>query len=161
MKNSSTIIENQLHIVLFEPEIPPNTGNIARLCACTGCSLHLIHPLGFSINDKHLKRAGLDYWHHLDIHEYDNWSEFKSVVPVMDRCFGLSTKAVESIWNVQFQAGDMIVFGPESRGLPEYIRNEISLLKVPMLQHDSLRSLNLSSACSIVTYEALRQLNCA
>ena len=147
-----------LHIVLVEPEIPPNTGNIARLCACTGCSLHLVHPLGFEINDKHLKRAGLDYWEHLEIHHHQNWAEVRRAIGDQSNWYGLSTKAEQSFWEVQFKPGDVLVFGPETRGLSDEIRQEINPLRIPMRRDAPVRSLNLSSACSVALFEALRQL---
>lgn len=151
-----------LHIVLFEPEIPPNTGNIARLCACTGCSLHLVHPLGFDISEKSVRRAGLDYWQHLNIHEHDNWQQLRLFLNKSQpdsHWFALSTKESNSLWDTQFAAGDILVFGPETRGLPAEIRSEIQGVRIPMREDAPVRSLNLSSACSIVTYEALRQIN--
>ena len=148
-----------LHIVLFEPEIPPNTGNIARLCACTGCMLHLVHPLGFEISDKQLRRAGLDYWEWLDVKEYDDWSQLRENIQAEGAWYALSTKATDTIWDVTFKAGDVLVFGPESRGLPDSILKTLSAIKIPMRSDAPVRSLNLSSACSIVTYEALREIN--
>ena len=147
-----------LHIVLFEPEIPPNTGNIARLCACTGAALHLVHPLGFEINDKQLRRAGLDYWQHLEIHYHQNWAETRRTIGADRRWYGLSTKAEQSFWEIEFKAGDVLIFGPESRGLPAAIRQDLNLLRIPMRQDAPVRSLNLSSACSVAVFEALRQL---
>jgi len=146
-----------LHIALFEPEIPPNTGNIARLCACTGIRLHLIHPLGFSIDDKQLKRAGLDYWTYLDVCEHADWSSFRTFVGDR-RIFGLSSKAKGSIWEVEFRPGDVLLFGPESRGLPAGILDEVESVTIPMREDAPVRSLNLSSACAVAAYEALRQL---
>lgn len=148
-----------LHIVLFEPEIPPNTGNIARLCACTGCMLHLVHPLGFEISDKQLRRAGLDYWEWLDVKEYDDWSDLHENIKAEGTWYALSTKATNTIWDVTFKADDVLVFGPESRGLPDNILKTLSAIKIPMRSDAPVRSLNLSSACSIVTYEALREIN--
>jgi len=150
-------VETLLHIVLFEPEIPPNTGNIARLCACTGCVLHLVHPLGFELSDKHLRRAGLDYWQWLQVKEYDDWQQLREQLQGAGHWYALSTKSSDTIWDVKFQAGDVLVFGPESRGLPVPILQALSMIKIPMRQDAPVRSLNLSSACSIVTYEALRQ----
>ncbi len=147
-----------LHIVLFEPEIPPNTGNIARLCACTACQLHLVHPLGFDITDKHLKRAGLDYWPYLDVQEHADWAAVRETL-AGHRWFGLSTKAGQGIWDSKFEAGDVLVMGPETRGLPENILNELTPLRIPMRQDAPVRSLNLSSACAIVVYEAMRQFS--
>jgi tRNA (cytidine/uridine-2'-O-)-methyltransferase len=148
-----------LHIVLFEPEIPPNTGNIARLCACTGCALHLVHPLGFELSDKQLRRAGLDYWEWLEVKEYASWQDLKQKLDTNGQWFALSTKAKHSIWSASYQAGDVLVFGPESRGLPADILQSLSAIKIPMRDDAPVRSLNLSSACSIVCYEALRQIN--
>ncbi len=155
-----TLNPSLLHIVLFEPEIPPNTGNIARLCACTGCVLHLVHPLGFEISDKHLRRAGLDYWQWLDVREYDDWQALRASLSDAGAWYALSTKATAGIWDVSFRQGDVLVFGPESRGLPEKIMEELTMIKIPMRADAPVRSLNLSSACSIVTYEALRQVGC-
>ena len=147
-----------LHIALYQPEIPPNTGNIARLCACTGCQLHLIHPLGFDINDKHLKRAGLDYWPYLDVQEYKGWSTFYRNLPGTGELYALSTKGKKSIWKAKFKPGDILVFGPETRGLPDTILTEMSTLAIPMRSDAPIRSLNLSTACGIAVYEALRQI---
>jgi len=151
--------KQSLHIVLFEPEIPPNTGNIARLCACASVSLHLVHPLGFDLSDKQLRRAGLDYWAWLEVKEYPSWRSLKEGLDTKGQWFALSTKAHTSIWDASFQTGDVLVFGPESRGLPAHILEHLSSIKIPMRDDAPVRSLNLSSACSIVTYEALRQIN--
>jgi len=147
-----------LHIVLFEPEIPPNTGNIARLCACTGIQLHLVHPLGFDINDKQLKRAGLDYWPYLQVKEYENWASLREALKGHN-WYGLSTKGKQGIWQTQFSLGDVLVMGPETRGLPDNVLGEVSPLRIPMRQDAPVRSLNLSSACAVVAFEALRQID--
>jgi len=148
-----------LHIVLYQPEIPPNTGNIARLCACTGCTLHLVHPLGFCTDDRTLKRAGLDYWPYLDIREHLDWSGLCRELPVRkDRMFALTTRAEKSIWQCAFRPGDALVFGPETRGLPSGICAEIQTLRIPMRTDAPVRSLNLSTACGVAVYEALRQI---
>ncbi len=149
-----------LHIVLVEPEIPPNTGNIARLCACTAIRLHLVHPLGFSTDDRQLKRAGLDYWPHLAVREHASWAEAEKALPADARWFALSTKASAGIWQARFRQGDVLVFGPESRGLPEHILRHprVNPLRIPMRDDAPVRSLNLSAACAIVAYEALRQI---
>lgn len=149
-----------LHIVLFEPEIPPNTGNIARLAACTGCRLHLVHPLGFELSDKQLRRAGLDYWQYLDVQEHADWHALRrSIAGQTGRWHALTSKIREqSIWEASFQAGDVLVFGPESRGLPSEILAAIHPVTIPMRADAPVRSLNLASACSIVVYEALRQI---
>ncbi len=149
-----------LHIVLFEPEIPPNTGNIARLCACTGCQLHLVHPLGFKIDDKQLRRAGLDYWPYLNVQEHRDWSALREQLHDTDpeRWFALSTKGRQSLWKTSFQPGDVLVFGPESRGLPDDVREAMQPIFIPMRSDAPVRSLNLSTACGVVVYEALRQV---
>jgi len=156
-------LKTPLHIVLFEPEIPPNTGNIARLCACTDCQLHLVHPLGFELTDKQVRRAGLDYWPHLDVKEHQNWDELvlwlQTNLPCEPRLFGLTTKTKTSIWEVEYQAHDVLVLGPETRGLSADILGQINPITIPMRDDAPVRSLNLSSACSVVVYEALRQLN--
>ncbi len=146
-----------IHIVLVEPEIPQNTGNIARTCAVTGCVLHLVGPLGFSIDDRQLKRAGLDYWHMLDIRSYENYDAFLKKNPNAPAYY-LSTKAPKRYDQVQYRDGDYLVFGRETRGLDESLL-EAHLdrcLRIPMA--NDARSLNLSNAVAIVTYEALRQL---
>jgi len=147
-----------LHVVLFQPEIPPNTGNVARMCACTGCHLHLIHPLGFDISDRMLKRAGLDYWPHVSIQEWPSWQDFAASGVVQGRLFGLTTHASRTIWECRFQPGDALVFGPETRGLPSEVLAQTKATRIPMRNDAPVRSLNLSSACAIATYEALRQI---
>lgn len=147
------------HIALFEPEIPPNTGNIIRLCANTGATLHLIEPLGFKLEDKQLKRAGLDYHEYANLNIHKNWAEFKAAM-VGKRMFAITTKGSQSYANVKFEAGDVFVFGPETRGLPEDIRNEFApnfRLRLPMLPES--RSLNLSNSAAVLLYEAWRQLD--
>ena len=147
-----------LNIVLYEPEIPQNTGNIARTCVLTDCSLHLIKPLGFSLDEKHLKRAGLDYWPFLDLHIYDSYEELKEKYKEADFYFS-TTHATKQYDEIQYKEGDFIVFGKESKGLPDYIRESDADkgIRVPMIQ-TSTRSLNLSNTVAIVVYEALRQL---
>ena len=147
------------HIALFEPEIPPNTGNIIRLCANTGAQLHLIEPLGFKLEDKQLKRAGLDYheYAHLTLHK--NWADFKSAM-AGKRLFAMTTKGSQNYAKVDFKPDDVFLFGPETRGLPEDIRAEFApetRLRLPMLA-DS-RSLNLSNSAAVLLYEAWRQLD--
>ena len=146
------------HIVLVEPEIPANTGNISRTCAITGGSLHLVKPLGFSIDDKHLKRAGLDYWHLLDLHIYENLEEFLAQHGDK-RLFLATTKASQHYDAVQFQDGDFIVFGKETAGLPQHMHDRYpdTRIKIPMLDNAAARSLNLSNSAAIILYEALRQ----
>jgi tRNA (cytidine/uridine-2'-O-)-methyltransferase len=145
-------------IALFEPEIPPNTGNIIRLCANTGAQLHLIEPLGFKLEDKQLKRAGLDYHEHANLTLHKNWADFKLKM-VGRRMFALTTKGSQNYAKAAFKAGDVFVFGPETRGLPEEIRAEFvpeNRLRLPMLP-DS-RSLNLSNSAAVLLYEAWRQV---
>ena len=144
-------------IALIEPEIPPNTGNIARLCAATGTPLHLVGPLGFSIEDKHLKRAGLDYWDWVHLHRWESFPELKDAYPGA-RYWLLSKKAERPYTNVQFQKGDFLVFGKETFGLPEILLrdNPEFAIRIPMV-NENVRSLNLSSSVAIVLYEALRQ----
>ena len=148
-----------LNIVLFEPEIPPNTGNIIRLCANTGFALHLIEPLGFDLDDKRLRRAGLDYteWQEMKIH--NSWARFiKNEIP--ERIFAVSTKGTMLYTDVGFIAGDTLVFGPETRGLSKDFRKTLpsnQILRIPMQQKS--RSLNLSNSAALVVYEAWRQLS--
>ncbi|GKX59452.1 tRNA (uridine(34)/cytosine(34)/5-carboxymethylaminomethyluridine(34)-2'-O)-methyltransferase TrmL [Leminorella grimontii] len=147
-----------LNIVLFEPEIPPNTGNIIRLCANTGFKLHLIEPLGFTWDDKRLRRAGLDYHEFAAVKRHRNYQSFiDSERPA--RLFALTTKGTPAHSAVAYQAGDYLLFGPETRGLPAYILDALpkeQKIRIPM-QADS-RSMNLSNAVSVVVYEAWRQL---
>ena len=145
------------HIVLFEPEIPQNTGTIGRLAVSTGAKLHLIEPLGFSLEDKYLKRAGLDYWQHLAPARYRNWQEFLDTMHP-ERMFFISTYGEKSFFDARFQPGDFLVFGKESAGLPPeyYTSYRDDMLLIPMPGKFS-RSLNLANAVSIVLYEAMRQ----
>ncbi len=146
------------HIVLFEPEIPPNTGNIIRLCANTGAQLHLVKPLGFALEDKQLKRAGLDYHEYATLKVHENWAACKTAL-AGKRMFALTTKGSQRYTNVQFADEDVFVFGPETRGLPEEVRNEFApefRLRLPMLPEN--RSLNLSNSAAVLVYEAWRQL---
>lgn len=146
-----------LNIVLVEPEIPANTGNIVRTCSATGTTLHLVHPLGFSIEDKYLKRAGLDYWHEVSIHHYDSFQEVMDKHP-SGKFFFASTKARQNHSDVHYQDGDFIVFGKETKGLPEDLVYEHldHAIRIPM--KSTARSLNLSNSVAIVLYEAYRQL---
>ena len=148
-----------LNIVLFEPEIPQNTGNIARTCAATGSNLHLIKPLGFSVKDKYLKRAGLDYWNLVNITYYDNFEEFKKITGD-SKVFISTTKESRFYSEVTYPNGSYIIFGKETAGLPDYIHKEYkeSRIKIPMIQNEHARSLNLANSVNIVMYEALRQL---
>ncbi|MCB1668696.1 MAG: tRNA (uridine(34)/cytosine(34)/5-carboxymethylaminomethyluridine(34)-2'-O)-methyltransferase TrmL [Pseudomonadales bacterium] len=147
-----------LNIVLYEPEIPPNTGNIIRLCANTGFRLHLIKPLGFELDDKRLKRAGLDYREYQDVDIHDDWHAFEETVQPQ-RMFAISTKGHTAYTEVSFQQGDTLVFGPETRGLPPAFLNRFPaehILRIPMQPNS--RSLNLSNATALVVYESWRQL---
>jgi tRNA (cytidine/uridine-2'-O-)-methyltransferase len=144
-------------IALFEPEIPPNTGNIIRLCANTGTQLHLIEPLGFSLDDKQLIRAGLDYHEYASIKTYANFDAFNAQHK-NHRIFAVTTKGGTSYQSVDYEKGDIFLFGPETRGLPESIRNqfdETKKIRIPMMENS--RSLNLSNAAAILLYEAWRQ----
>lgn len=144
------------NIVLVEPEIPQNTGNIARTCAATGSRLHIVKPMGFEINDKHLKRAGLDYWYLLDITYYENLDEFFEKNK-NGRFFYSTTKAQKSYTDVSFEDEDFILFGKETKGLPEELlyKDRERCVRIPMI--DEARSLNLSNSVAVVIYEALRQ----
>ena len=145
------------NIVLYEPEIPPNTGNIARLCLATNCQLILKKPLGFSISDKEVRRAGLDYWKHVNLTTIEALDELDTLIP-HSRRFYLSTKAKRSFWSYTYQPGDTFIFGPESRGLPEHlILDNAQAITIPMVE-GPVRSLNLSTSVGIVVYEGLRQL---
>lgn len=147
------------HVILFEPEIPPNTGNIIRLCANVGCSLHLIEPLGFVFDDKRLRRAGLDYQEFAQVQRHANLQECLSVLQ-QPRLFAFSTKGSRNYAQVQYQDGDAFIFGPETRGLPEEVRNSIAaeqLVRLPM--REGSRSLNLANTVAIAVYEAWRQLD--
>ena len=145
------------NIVLIEPEIPPNTGNIARLCAATGSRLHLVGTLGFSTDDRYLKRAGLDYWEFVSLSYWHDLAELQACFPE-GRFFYLSTKAARNYLDIRFQPGDFIVFGKETKGLPEELlaANPETSLTIPM-PAGNVRSLNLSTSAGIVLYEALRQ----
>ena len=146
-----------INIALFEPEIPQNTGNIIRLAANTGSTLHLIEPFGFSLEDKKMRRAGLDYHEYTGIKVHTGWKQFKKSAGE-NRLVGMSTKGANSYSAINFQRGDFLVFGPETRGLPDLILEEIgfnNLFRIPMLP--ASRSLNLSNAAAVTIYEAWRQ----
>ena len=151
--------ELNLNIVLVEPEIPQNTGNIARSCVLTRSTLHLVKPLGFSVDDKSLKRAGLDYWQYLDVRYYENLEEFYKLNEGANFYYS-TTKAKNTYTDIKYSIGDFIVFGKESAGLPKEIieKNGEHCIRIPMVK-ESLRSLNLSNSVNIVMFEALRQLN--
>ena len=145
------------HIVLYEPEIPSNTGNIGRLCVGTHSILHLIKPLKFLLNDKYLKRAGLDYWDKLELEIHDSWDDFLKKYPDA-RKYYFSTKAEKVYSDISFCDGDFLIFGPETRGLPEVLLKENweCAYTIPMTQN--IRSINLSNSVAIVLYEAIRQI---
>ena len=147
------------HIVLVEPEIPPNTGNVIRLAANTGCTLHLVEPLGFSMDDKHLRRAGLDYHEYATLKRHANWAAFLDTEkPPAERLFSLTTKATQNAFKVNFRPGDYLVFGSETKGLSEAIRQSFTpstAITLPMVAGQ--RSLNLSNAVAVTVFEAWRQ----
>ena len=147
-----------LHIVLVNPEIPQNTGNIARTCAATGAKLHLIRPLGFELSDKYLKRAGLDYWHMMTLEIHDSWQDFLNAYPNANLYYA-TTKAPHDHCGVRYADDDFLVFGRETRGLPEILLSRVydRCLRIPMVP--GARSLNLSNSVAIVLYEALRTLD--
>jgi len=146
------------NIVLFEPEIPPNTGNIIRLAANTGCKLHLIEPLGFSLDEKSVNRAGMDYAELQELQLYKGWDDFINQQKP-GRIFALSTKGTHCHSNARFQAGDYLLFGPETRGLPACLRDSLpaeQVLRIPMTANS--RSMNLSNSVAVIVFEAWRQL---
>lgn len=149
-----------LHVVLFQPEIPQNTGNIGRTCAITCSRLHLIHPIGFEIKDKHLKRSGMDYWKALDVHHHENWEAFRKSDVRPQRLFLFTTKASRSYWDVEYRDGDGLVFGQEGYGAPDWMHEEFGdafRLKIPQYNPD-LRSMNLATSAGVAVYEAMRQI---
>jgi tRNA (cytidine/uridine-2'-O-)-methyltransferase len=145
-----------LNVVLYQPDIPQNTGNIGRTCVAVGAKLWLIRPLGFRLDEKHLRRAGMDYWQHLDWEAVDSWEEVRARLPDAN-VWCLTKFATRMVWDATFQHGDILLFGSESRGLPDRIREEQPgrNLKLPMT--DLVRSLNLASTANTVVYEAVRQ----
>lgn len=147
-----------LNVVLFQPEIPANTGNIGRTCVAAGARLHLIEPLGFRLNEKEIKRAGMDYWEHLDVSRYVNYEEFREKNPGA-RVWMATTKAKHVYTQVAYKGDDYFMFGRESAGIPEelLVDHEDCCIRIPML--DRVRSLNLSNSVSIVLYEAMRQMD--
>lgn len=146
-----------LNVVLLEPEIPQNTGNISRTCAATGCSLHLVGPLGFSLEDRYLRRAGLDYWHLLDLHVYDDWAAFRAAHPGV-RPWMATTKGARRYCDAAYRDGDWLLFGKETRGLPEGMLAADYERAVRLPMREGARSLNLSNSVAVMVYEALRQL---
>jgi len=150
-----------LNVVLLTPEIPHNTGAAGRLCLATGARLHLIKPLGFSLDDRQVRRVGLDYWPDVDLKVWENWQEFRESICSDARVYLLTTKTSKPHWEVAFKDGDYLVFGSETKGLPESLleQNGEDCLTIPMVK-DSTRSLNLSTSVGIVLYEAYRQVSC-
>ena len=146
------------NVVLVEPEIPPNTGNVGRLCLATRSTLHLVKPLGFSIDDRQLKRAGLDYWDDVDLRLWDSLPALMETKQKSERYFFVTTKTKRAYWDVQFQPGDFLVFGRETKGLPESVLadNRDRCLTIPMV---GTRSLNLATAVAIVLFEGMRQIS--
>jgi tRNA (cytidine/uridine-2'-O-)-methyltransferase len=146
------------NVVLVEPEIPPNTGNIARLCLATGSRLHLVEPLGFAIDDRQLRRAGMDYWHQVDLIYWKNLTEFERATRSPVRRFLLTTKSRRNYWDARFCDGDYLVFGRETKGLPEslILSQSENCLTIPMAS--GARSLNLATAVAVVLFEGVRQL---
>ncbi len=148
------------HIVLVEPEIPPNTGNVIRLAANTGCTLHLVEPLGFSLDDKHMRRAGLDYHEYATLKRHASWQAFLDVErPLPERRFALTTRAEQNAFCASFRPGDYLVFGSETRGLSEVVRDAFApkqTFRLPMMPGQ--RSLNLSNAVAVTVFEAWRQI---
>lgn len=147
-----------MNVVLFEPEIPPNTGNVARLCAVTRSTLHLIEPFGFELSDKTLKRAGMDYWEHVDWKRWKNWQDFRDQVSPTARLWFIEAGGPQHYGEVLYSAEDYLVFGRETAGLPKKLleQNSGSWLRIPMF-HQQSRSLNLGNCVALVLYEALRQ----
>lgn len=147
-----------LHIVLYQPEIPHNTGAAGRLCLATGARLHLIKPLGFSLEDKYLKRSGLDYWADVDVRVWDSWEDMRTAAEAESRFFFVEVQGTRSHWEADFTSGNdlYLVFGPETRGVPPALmaENPDHVLRIPML---GTRSLNLATAVAITLYEAVRQ----
>jgi tRNA (cytidine/uridine-2'-O-)-methyltransferase len=152
------LVTCMFHVVLIEPEIPPNTGNIGRLCLGTGAHLHLVEPLGFSIDDRTLKRAGLDYWKDVQVTVWKSFAALQAAQSPDARTHFLTTKASRAYWDAAFEDGDYLVFGRETKGLPEPLlaENREALLTIPMV--GTTRSLNLATAVGIVLYEGVRQL---
>ena len=144
----------KINIVLYEPEIPQNTGNIARLCVCTGSSLYLVGKLGFALTDKYTKRAGMDYWQHVDLHRINSMDELFEQFPD-GKFYYLTTKSKKKYTDIQFENEVFLVFGPESRGLPQEYVTRDSAITIPMVKGE--RSLNLSNSVAIVAYEVIRQ----
>jgi tRNA (cytidine/uridine-2'-O-)-methyltransferase len=149
-----------LHVILYQPQIPQNTGNIGRLCAITGTRLHLIHPLGFEVSSKYLKRSGMDYWNSLDWLEHEDWATFLESPDRPERIWLFTTRAARSFWDARFSKDDGLLFGNEGAGCPEDVHRWIGEEKSIRVPHPKpgLRSLNLSTCAGIAVYEAIRQM---
>lgn len=146
--------------MLFQPQIPPNTGNIGRLCAVTGCRLHLVHPLGFQITDRHLRRSGMDYWHALDVCHHADWEAFCAAPDSPRRLWLFTTRGDRTLWETEFGGDDGLVFGNETAGAPEWLHEKVggtARIRIPQF-NPALRSLNLSTSVGIAVYEVMRQL---
>ena len=149
-----------IDVILYQPEIPQNTGNIGRLCAFTQSRLHLVHPLGFEITDKNLRRAGMDYWKSLEVFEYQNWNEFTQSPNRPDEIYLLSTHAQKSIWEAEFKKGDGLLFGNEGGGAPQEVHQWVGERRITIPKYSpDLRSLNLAVSVGIAVYEAIRQIS--
>lgn len=151
-----------IDVILFQPEIPQNTGNIGRLCAFTESRLHLIHPLGFEITDKNLRRAGMDYWKSLEVYEYENWADFDRSPNRPNNIFLFTTHATSTLWDANFQHGDGLLFGNEGSGAPDFIHQWAGVKRLTIPKYSpELRSLNLAVSVGIAVYEAIRQISIA
>jgi len=149
--------DRQLHVVLVHPEIPPNTGSVARLCAATGATLHLVEPLGFDLDDRHLRRAGLDYWPNVTLVRHPSFAAIQNIFP-RERIYVYSSRAQTRYCDTQYQPGDVLVFGAETTGVPQEIRTELAdQLRWLPIRRTGVRSINLANAVAAVLYEALRQ----
>ncbi|NDV61051.1 tRNA (cytidine(34)-2'-O)-methyltransferase [Puniceicoccales bacterium CK1056] len=154
-------MEPKLQIILFQPEIPQNTGNVGRLCAFTGARLHLVGPLGFSLDDRYLRRSGMDYWKHLDVKVHESWEAFRDGPDFPERIWLFTTHARQSYWSATFQQGDALLFGNEGHGCPGWLHEEIGdthRITLPRFNEQPLRSLNLATSVGIAAYEAMRQI---
>ena len=154
-------MDPRLHLILFQPEIPQNTGNVGRLAAYVGARLHLVRPYGFTITDRHLRRSGMDYWERLDLHEHADWPAFRESAVRPQRLWLFTTRAERSFWDADFAAGDGLLFGNEGHGCPDWLHADVGdpwRVTLPRFSEDPLRSLNLSTSVGIAAYEALRQI---